>query len=292
MSKTNKILLALLPVIILIGFIIWFFSGHSVAVLSPAGQISHKERQLFIIGLILSAVVVIPVYCLTIMIAIKYRATNTKAKYTPEWDHSRWLEAIWWGVPLIIITILSIITWNSSHQLDPYRTIASINPPITIQVVALDWKWLFIYPNQHVASVNQFEVPLNTPINFYLTSDSVMNSFWIPSLGGQIYAMPGMATELHLIASKAGTYYGSSANISGNGFSGMNFKAIASSSSDYNSWLGVALHSKSNLNLANYNKLAKPSEYNPVNYYSGTTDGLFDSIVMKYMEPSGLGVAN
>ncbi len=285
MSKKSKILIILLPIILILAVSVWYLSGQNVAVLQPAGVIGQKERSLIFIALILSAVVVLPVYALTILIAWKYREGNTSAKYTPDWDHSRVLETIWWGIPLIIITILSVITWNSSHALDPYQAIASKVKPIQVQVVALDWKWLFIYPKQHIASVNKFVIPLNTPISFNITSDTVMNSFWLPNLGGQIYAMPGMSTTLHLMANKAGSYYGSSANISGKGFSGMNFTADAVSSNSYNSWISSLAKSKSVLNLNNYNKLALPSTYNRVSYYKNVPDGLFENIIMKYMEP-------
>lgn len=286
MNKKRKILGLVIAVAIVIGLLIWYLTRHKVAVLDPAGTIAAKERALITFAIILSAVVVIPVYALTISIAWNYRASNPKQKhYRPDWSHSRVLESIWWGIPLTIITILSVITWDSSHALDPYRTISSRTKPLTVQVIALDWKWLFIYPDQHIASVNQFELPVNTPLNIYLTSDTVMNSFWVPQLGSQIYAMPGMQSNLHLMATKLGDYYGSSANISGSGFAGMNFMARSVSQADFNSWVNQAIKSKTSLDLNAYNDVARPSSYNPVAYYSNVHNGLFDLVIMKYMEP-------
>lgn len=292
MAKKIKILLLILLPLAVIAALVVYLSSHNIAVLDPAGQIARKQRQLIFIGLGLSAIVVLPVYGLTIMIAIKYREGNKKpAKYKPDWDHSRVLETIWWGVPIIIIAILSVITWTSSHALDPYKPIASTTSALPVEVVALDWKWLFIYPNQGVASVNRLEMPLNTPVDFYLTSDTVMNSFWIPSLGGQIYAMPGMTTQLHLIANKPGSYYGSSANISGSGFAGMNFRAVATSQTSFNAWLAQAKSSDLHLNMPSYNQLDKHSFNNPVSYYSNVDPGLFGSIVAKYMAPGATSMS-
>jgi cytochrome o ubiquinol oxidase subunit 2 len=186
----------------------------------------------------------------------------------------------------VIITILSVVTWISSHELDPYRAIDAKHPAITVQVVALDWKWLFIYPQQRVASVNMFEMPLNTPVSFEITSDTVMNSFWVPNLGGQIYAMPGMSTQLHLIANRTGNFPGSSANISGQGFAGMTFTAKAVTQANFNSWMKTLQKSPKHLTQTAYNQLAMPSENSPVSYYSSAQNDLYDMMVMKYMTPN------
>ena len=266
-----------------------YVSHYTVDVLQPAGQIGYKERQLMIFGLLLSIIVVVPTFSLTIFIAWKYREGNTKPKkYNPDWDRSRLFESIWWGIPIIIIGVLSVVAWRSAHALDPYKALASSRKPLTIQVVSLDWKWLFIYPDQHVASVNFAQIPLNTPVDFQITSDTVMNSFWVPSLGGQIYAMPGMGTQLHLMASKAGSYNGSSANISGSGFAGMTFTVRAGSRAAFDNWIGQARRSTQPLNTTTYKQLAKPSKYNPPSYYSSTQDNLYNDIMMTYMMPMGL----
>jgi cytochrome o ubiquinol oxidase subunit II len=286
-KKNTKYFIAIFIVVaVVISLLVYYFSHHKIAVLQPSGSVALKERHLIYVGLLLSAVVVIPTYALAIFIAVHYRESNDKAKYSPDFDRSKLFESIWWGIPIVIIGILSVITWDSSHALDPYKPLASSNPPITVDVVSLDWKWLFIYPYLNVASINQLNIPVNVPVHFYLTSDTVMNSFWVPSLGSQIYAMPGMTTQLNLLAVKTGSFYGSSANISGVGFSGMNFYANSLNKSKFNKWLTVAKSSSHKLNLTTYNFLAKPSVNNPVSYYDLTNPNLFNSIVSKYLVPS------
>lgn len=297
MAKKNKrpikaVVLAL-PVLLILGLLTWYLNGHTVAVLEPAGPVAMKERNLMTLAIIMSVIVVVPVYVMTVLIAWKYHERNAesrKVKYTPDWDHSRLFESIWWGIPIAIIAVLSVITWNSSHALDPYKPLANTTQPVTVQVVALDWKWLFIYPQQHIASVNLVEMPANTPVDFQITSDSVMNSFWIPQLGGQIYAMPGMSTQLHLLADKTGSFYGSPANIAGNGFARMTFTAKAVSSSDFATWVSHAQASRQQLSTAAYAALAKPSDNNPQVQYSHPADGLFTSIIAKYMAQSPNGM--
>lgn len=284
-KKTKRILWATMGLLALVA-IAWYLHRTNIPVLEPAGLVGHKERALIIIAILLSVIVVVPVFTMTIIIAWRYRASNTKAKYSPEWDHSRLFEGLWWGVPAAIITVLSVITWQSSHALDPYKALAATTKPLTVQVICLDWKWLFIYPNQNVASVNLVEMPVNTPVDFKITSDAVMNSFWIPQLGGQIYAMPGMSTQLHLVANKYGSFYGSPANIAGSGFSYMNFTAKAVSVQDFNKWVQSAKQSPRHLTQAAYNQLAKPSQSNPVVYYSIVQKDLFASTVLKYMMPA------
>ena len=259
----------------------------SFPVLQPKGEIAQRELDILLFGAGLALFVVLPVFALTLYIVFKYRAGNTKATYSPEWEHSRTFEAVWWAVPILLIAILSFITIKTSHSLDPFKPIVSDKKPLTIQVVALQWKWLFIYPEQNIASVNFAQFPVDTPVNFEITSDAPMNSFWIPQLGGQIYAMSGMSTQLHLIANQAGDYNGVSANISGKGFSGMHFIAKASAESDFGAWVRDVKQSQNRLSLATYDELAKPSENNPVTLYSSVDANLYDTIVMKYMAPNG-----
>jgi len=199
MSKKLKLVGFLLLSLGVVLLVAGYLHGHSIAVLNPQGFIANKERGLIVTITLLMLIVVIPVFALTFAIAWKYREGNTAARYSPEWDHNRWVEAVWWAVPLVLITVISMISWSSSHELDPFRPLRSANPPITIQVVALQWKWLFIYPDQNIATVNFVQFPANTPVDFQITSDAPMNSFWIPQLGGQIYAMAGMSTQLHLM---------------------------------------------------------------------------------------------
>lgn len=252
-------------------------------VLNPAGIIGEKERRLIVISFLLTMIVVVPVFALTIYIVWKYHEGNTAAKYSPEWDHSRLLESLWWGVPMLIITILAVITWNSSHQLDPARAIVSNKKPVNIQVVALEWKWLFIYPQEGIASINYLQMPVNRPVHFQITSDAPMNSFWIPKLGGQIYAMSGMSTQLNLMATQQGVFNGVSANISGRGFAGMKFKAQAVTENEFNNWADAVQHSNQALTYDEYEKLSQPSENNQVALYSQPQANLYDAVVMKYM---------
>lgn len=283
MSKKLKFLLLNIVFAGLILLTIAYLRTKNIEVLNPKGVIASEQRNLMATALLLMLVVVIPVFILTFLIAWRYRASNTEATYTPYWDHNKYLEFIWWAVPFAIISILAVITWNSSHSLDPYKPLESAKKPITIQVVALQWKWLFIYPEQSIATVNYVQFPEGTPVNFKITSDAPMNSFWIPQLGGQVYAMSGMTTQLHLMADKVGSYNGSSANLSGEGFSGMKFIARSTTKSDFDSWVQSIQQQQNSLSNDEYKRLAGPTENNPVVYYSSVNEGLFGSIVDKYM---------
>ncbi|HEV2403217.1 MAG TPA: ubiquinol oxidase subunit II [Candidatus Saccharimonadales bacterium] len=264
----------------------WYLAHTNIPVLEPTGSIGTRERNLIVFALLLSLIVVIPVFTMAIAFAWRYRESNQTAAYRPDFTHSRLLETAWWAIPGLLILILSIVTWNSTHSLDPYKSISASTNPLVVDVVALDWKWLFIYPAQHVASVNLLVLPINTPIRFNITADAPMNSFWIPQLGGQIYAMPGMSTQLHLEASKVGDYYGSSANISGSGFAGMTFTARVASATDFMMWLQAATRAQHALTMAVYDALAQPSKNNPAVEYSSVDPGLYSAILAKYMSPS------
>lgn len=203
--------------------------GCTLEVLSPKGDIGAQEKTLILTALGLMLIVVVPVILMTLYFVWKYRegSVHAQREYAPKWSHSNAIEAVVWTVPCIIVAILAVLTWKSSHALDPYRPIESDVKPVNIDVVSLDWKWLFIYPDYDIATVNEIVFPVDAPVQFRITSASVMNSFFIPQLGSQIYSMAGMETKLHLIAREAGSYDGLSANYSGAGFSGMRFKAIA-----------------------------------------------------------------
>lgn len=284
MTKTRALGLTIgLLIVVLIAAI--FFHSHPLAVLQPAGPIASQEKHLIVTAFLLMLIVVVPVFVLTFSFAWKYRASNTKARYTPNWDGNRAAEAIWWLIPSLLILVLSLMTWHSTHALDPFKPLTSTAKPLTIQVVALDWKWLFIYPEQHIATVNYVEFPVERPITFQITADAPMNSFWIPRLSGQIYAMPGMSTELHLAADRAGTFRGSSANISGTGFATMHFTARAASTANFTAWVQAARQSPQHLTVTSYETLLQPSQNNPVAYYGSAGDGLYDSIIAKYMIP-------
>lgn len=286
MSKKAKAALFAVGLVLVVGLAALYFSRHSLAVLAPKGVVALKERNLIIGTSILSLAVVVPVFVLLFVIVWKYRVTNPKkSAYTPDWDHSRILESIWWGLPCAIILVLAVVAWKSSYDLDPYKTLASSTRPLTIQVVALQWRWLFIYPEQNIATVNFFQFPQNTPLNFQITADAPMNSFWIPQLGGQIYAMAGMTTQLHLMANQTGTFRGVSANISGAGFAGMHFTAKSSSAADFDAWVQSVKRAHHHLSADEYRALARPNLDNRTIYYSSKDPGLYDTVEMKFMTP-------
>lgn len=283
----KKIMRAVLVVTLLsfVGFLFFYTSSHNMGVFNPKGIIAFAERDLIVTAVLLMLIVVIPVFILLAVFAWRYRASNTRAKYTPDWHNNEILEIVWWTIPTLIIITLGTITWKSSHELDPFKPLVSNVPPVSIQVVALDWKWLFIYPEQGIATVNFVQFPKDTPVNFSITADAPMNSFWIPQLAGQIYAMAGMGTKLHLMASEEGEYAGLSSNYSGAGFSGMKFVAKASSQEEFDTWVNMVRQAPASLSEYEYRELAKKSRNNPVTYYSSVKEGLYDSIIMKYMGP-------
>lgn len=283
MSKLLKIIIPVVVIIGGLGVLAWLLQDSNATVLNPQGTIANQQRDLIIFTLALSAIVVIPVFVLTFVIAWRFRAGNHKAKYRPNWESNRVLESIWWGIPIVIIAILAVVTWRTSHSLDPYKPLDSNTKPLEVQVVALQWKWLFIYPEQHIATANMLKFPEKTPLNFTITADAPMNSFWIPSLGGQVYAMSGMSTQLHLMADSTGTYYGRSANISGEGFSDMNFAATSLTRADFDKWVQGVQQSADDLDMAAYDKLAKPGTMEKPMAYALAKQDLYDTIVMKYM---------
>ncbi|AHE50293.1 ubiquinol oxidase polypeptide II [Aeromonas hydrophila 4AK4] len=260
-------------------------SGCDMALMSPKGQVGLEQKSLILTALGLMLIVVIPVIIMTVAFARKYRASNTTAKYTPDWSHSNKIEAVVWTVPVIIVAILAVITWKTSHSLDPYKPLESDVKPIQVDVISLDWKWLFVYPELGIASVNELAFPVNTPINFRVTSDTVMNSFFIPQLGGQIYAMAGMQTKLHLIANEAGQYKGISGSYSGAGFSGMKFKAIATQDqAGFDAWVAKVKQSPKMLStMGEFDALAKKSENHPVEYFASADPKLFVNVINKFM---------
>jgi len=268
-------------------------SGCHYSVLDPKGQIAADEKSLIITATLLMLIVVIPVIVLTLWFAWKYRASNTSATYMPNWSYSHRIEAVVWAVPIAIILVLGVITWKTTHELDPYKPLESSVKPITIEVVSLDWKWLFIYPEQHIATVNEIQFPAGTPVNFKITSDTVMNVFFIPQLGSQIYAMAGMQTQVNLIADQPGVYDGLSTNFSGAGFPDMVFKATAGTQQDFDAWVAKVKASPNKLGLDNYADLAKPSTKDPVKYFSSVEPVLFTAVLDKYMDKSsGLKLAD
>jgi cytochrome o ubiquinol oxidase subunit 2 len=272
-----------------------YIHRSAMLILNPQGPVALGERQVIIVTVLLCAIVVIPVFILLFFFAWKYRASNPAAQteHSPDWDHdSKAAEFLWWLVPTAIIAVLAVVAWQSSRALDPYKPLVGAAAPITVDVVALDWKWLFIYPDLGIASVNLLELPQNVPVHFNLTADAPMNSFWIPSLGGQIMVMPGMTTQLNLMASSIGTFNGFSGNISGQGFAGMAFTASSVSLADFEAWVGRVKQSPTStpLTLPAYQALTAPSEYNPPSYYSSVDAGLYANVVNKFMMPMSMPI--
>ena len=260
-SPRRRLSLAALPLLLL--------GGCNAVVMNPAGDVAVQQRDLILVSTGLMLLIIVPVIALTGLFAWRYRQSNTEAKYEPDWDHSTQLELVIWAIPLLIIIVLGAVTWVSTHVLDPYRPIERLAPgrtiaknvrPLQVQVVALDWKWLFIYPEYGIATVNQLAAPVDRPIEFRLTSSTVMNAFYIPSLAGMIYAMPGMETKLHAVINKPGEYEGMSSNYSGAGFSGMHFRFHGLSDAAFAKWVADVKAKPAALSRADYLLLEKPTE--------------------------------
>ena len=263
-------------------------AGCNTVLLNPSGDIASQQARLLVVSTLLMLIIIVPVILLTVLFAWRYRKNNTSATYSPEWDHSTMLELIIWGGPLLIIIALGLITWISTHTLDPYRPLSRIDAThpvtadtktLTVEVVALDWKWLFIYPELGIASVNELAAPVDMPIRFKITASSVMNSFYIPALAGQIYAMPGMETSMHAVINQAGDYDGFSANYSGAGFSDMRFKFHGMTPENFERWVQRTKNSPLMLHRADYSQLTEPTQRDPVKLFGHVEDNLFHAIV-------------
>ncbi|MFC3457890.1 ubiquinol oxidase subunit II [Massilia haematophila] len=262
-------------------------SGCNTVVMNPSGDIAKQQAELITISVLLMLIIIVPVMILTVVFAWKYRK-GANARYEPDWDHSTKLELVIWGAPLLIIIALGLITWISTHKLDPYRPLDRIDEhrPVTaehkvleVQVVSLDWKWLFIYPEQGIATVNELVTPIDTPIRFKLTSSTVMNTFYIPTLAGMIYTMPGMETTLNAVLNKTGDYKGLSAHFSGDGFSHMRFAYKGVTAGDFDAWVQKVKSSGGELSRNEYLALEKPSEKDPVRTYGTVKPALFNAVV-------------
>jgi len=250
--------------------------------LQGSGSIANAEGALIIQATFLMLIVVVPVLFLLFFFAWRYRTSNTKAKYVPNWHNSKMDELIWWAVPLEIVLVIGALIWQSSHTLDPRVPITSDQPAITIQAVALPHKWLFIYPAEGVATINELRVPVDAPLRFEITADAPMNSLWIPALGGQVYAMTGMVNTLYLVANSPGIYPGMSANYSGEGFADMRFNVHAVPRADFDSWLADTKAARgSKLTAYNYDMLRALGAIQP-GYYGAVDPTLFTSILAKY----------
>lgn len=278
--------LFLLPVALLL-------SGCNTIVLNAPGDVAAQQGRLIIVATVLMLLIIVPVIALTLFFGWRYRAGNQSATYKPDWDHSTALELVIWAAPLLIIIALGAVAWISTHTLDPYRPLRRIDEnravapgtqPMVIEAIALDWKWLFIYPELGIASVNELAAPVDMPISFKITGTTVMNSFFIPALAGQIYAMPGMQTELHAVMNTPGEFEGFSANYSGAGFSDMRFKFHALSDADFQKWVGSVKASQGTLSREAFIELDKPSVREPVHRYASVAPDLYRRILNRCVE--------
>lgn len=259
-------------------------AGCSTALMDPKGQIGAEQRTLILTAFGLMQIVVIPVIVMALLFAWRYRRSNHKAAYNPDWAHNNWIEGVIWFIPCVIIIFLAGLTWYTSHSLDPHRAIESDAEPLEIQAVSLDWKWLFIYPEEGIATVNEIAFPTDVPVRFRVSSGSVMNAFFIPDLGSQIYAMAGMDNDVHLIADREGVYPGRSTNYSGAGFSEMTFEAHATSQEEFDSWVESVRESPHSLEFPDgYAELVEPTINHPVEYYSSVSSGLYEDILSSFL---------
>ena len=253
----------------------WLKTG----VLDPQGPVAASQLQILINATAIMLAVIVPVIVLTLAFAWWFRAGNKSATYKPDWAYSGQIELVVWSIPALVVLFLGGIAWIGSHDLDPRKPLVSENRTVTVQVVSLDWKWLFIYPEQGIASVNRIVMPVNTPVKFQLTSATVMNSFFVPQLGSQIYAMSGMATEVNLQADRAGSYPGFSAQFSGEGFSAMRFNADAVPAAEFDAWIAKAKQDGGKLDPEIYGQLAKPSSAVPPMTYGDIGPDMFGAVL-------------
>ena len=268
-------------------------AGCDLILLNAPGDVAAQQGNLIVVSTVLMLLIIVPVIALTLFFAWRYRGSNRAAQYAPDWDHSTQLELVIWAAPLLIIIALGAITWISTHTLDPYRPLdrlAAGRPvpegmaPLEIEVVALDWKWLFLYPEQGIATVNEMAAPVDRPIRFKITASTVMNAFYVPALAGMIYAMPGMQTQLHAVMNTAGEYEGFSSNYSGAGFSGMRFRFQAYDDAGFAQWVERVKAGGRPLERADYLALERPSEREPVRYYASVANGLYDAILNRCVD--------
>jgi cytochrome o ubiquinol oxidase subunit 2 len=268
-------------------------AGCDMVVMNPTGDIAIQQRNLILIATGLMLLIIVPVMVLIVLFAVRYRKGGRGA-YDPHFQHSTPLELVIWACPLLIIICLGAVTWSSTHLLDPFRPLERIAagvpiPPGTqtleVQVVAMDWKWLFIYPAQGIATVNELVLPVDVPVRFTITSTNQMNTFYAPTLAGMIYAMPGMQSVLHAVLNKPGESWGFSGNYTGSGFSGMRFQLRGTDQAGFDRWTADVRQGGAALAAGSYLALAKPTEKNPVAHFATVSAGLFDRVVNRCVEP-------
>jgi cytochrome o ubiquinol oxidase subunit 2 len=263
-------------------------SACKTGILEPQGPIGAAEKSILIDSIAIMLAIVAPTILAIFAFAWWFRASNTKARYLPEWEYSGRIELVVWAIPALVVMLLGGVAWIGAHDLDPAKPIASSQPPLEIQAVSLDWKWLFLYPDQKLATVNTLTIPVGVPVHFSLTSSSVMNAFFIPQLGSMIYTMNGMTTRLNLQADTAGVFHGMSSHYSGDGFSDMNFKVHSVSPAEFSDWVKTASKATATLDASSYTELAKQSlKVAPATYRLDDAN-LFQSIATQ-MLPAGPG---
>jgi cytochrome o ubiquinol oxidase subunit 2 len=271
-----------LPAVVLIGAAM--LGGCAEGVLDPKGPIAAADRQILLNSLGIMLAIVTPVILATLSVAFWFRASNERARYRPNFAYSGRLEVLVWSIPAMTVFLVGGVAWVGAHDVSPRKPIASTVRPLRVQVASLDWKWLFIYPDQGIASVNHLTIPVGTPVSLELTSSGVMNSFFVPQLGSQIYTMAGMVTRLYLQADHSGTYRGFSAQFSGDGFADMHFDAEAVTSEKFVQWLDSVRRAGPELNAKTYAELAKPSAAVAPFTYRSVAPGLFDSMMVSEMQ--------
>lgn len=283
----KKLLIGLVALILGVVGIVVVLASENALVFHPKGLIAREQLELIVINLLLMLVIIIPTYILLFVIVWKYCIRNESAKHDSEHSFGPIGELVMWGLPSIIVAILAIVTWDRTHQLDPYKPLESEVKPMTVQVVAMNWKWLFIYPDLGIATLNYLYIPDRTPIHLRLTADAApMNSFWVPQLSGQIYAMTGMSTQLHLMADAPGEYAGRAVEINGEGYAGMTFSVKSASKESFEDWVTQVKSSPDRLTEDVYNNLVKPSVNRSVILFSAVPKGLYHQIIHKYMYPT------
>ena len=268
-----------------IGLAVLGLSGCAGGVLDPVGPVGRDDARIMIDATLIMLAIVVPTILLAFWMAWRYRASNTKAEYLPYWSYSGRIEAVVWAIPILTILFIAGVIWIGSHKLDPFKPLPSKVPPLEVQVVSLDWKWLFIYPQQRIATVNQLVVPAGVPVRFRITSASVLNVFFVPRMGSMIYAMPGMVSQVNLQADRPAELWGQSAHFSGDGFSDMQFEVKSVTPAQFAAWAGAARGGGPVLDRAAYDVLLRQSEKVPVGLYSSVDPMLFDDIVTQKIAP-------
>lgn len=283
----SKLLITLVAFAVL--FSITGCKENFLGLLNPKGFVAYEERKLFFDTLALMLIVVLPVIIMSFTFIYHYQISHRTKDYKPNWSHSYFLESLWWGIPCFIIVILAVMTWKKTHELDPYNRIAGFSkPPMRIEVIGLPWKWLFIYPEQNIATLNYVVVPVGVQVEYWLTVDNVpMSAFFIPQLGSQIYAMAGMRTRLHLTGNEVGVYQGLNSQFNGDGFSDMTFPVYVVEPEKMDEWVKQVKASPNQLTEEAYLQLLKPSKGDKVQYFSSVNADFFQNVINLYMNSVG-----